>query len=44
MAVTSFLVVTAGVLLVLVLVYRSISEWQESKARNQEPPGPGCEV
>jgi hypothetical protein len=44
MAVTSFLVVTAGMALVMVLVYRSLGEWQESRARNEEPPGPGCEV
>ena len=44
MAVTSFLVVTAGMFLVLVLVYRSLGEWQEARARNQEPPSPGCEV
>jgi hypothetical protein len=44
MAVTSFIVVTAGMALVMVLVYRSLSEWQESRARNEEPPGPGCEV
>jgi cytochrome c-type biogenesis protein CcmH/NrfG len=44
LAVASFLVVTAGMSLVLVLVYRSLGEWQEARARNQEPPGPGCEV
>ena len=40
----SFLVVTAGMMLVLVLVYRSLSEWREAQARGEEPPGPGCEV
>jgi hypothetical protein len=44
MAAGAFLVVTVGMALVLVLVYRSLSEWQEARARNEDPPGPGCEV
>jgi heme/copper-type cytochrome/quinol oxidase subunit 1 len=32
-AVVSFLAVTVGVALILVLVYRSLAEWQESKNR-----------
>lgn len=44
MAVAAFLMVTVGMALVLVLVYRSLSEWQEARARNEDPPGPGCEV
>lgn len=32
-AIASFLLVTAGVALVLVLVYRSIAEWKESSKR-----------
>ncbi len=43
-AITSFVVVTAGTTLVLVLIYRSLAEWREAQARNEEPPGPGCEV
>lgn len=43
-AVASFLAVTIGMVLVLVLVYRSLAEWREAQARGQEPPGPGCEV
>jgi len=31
--VVSFLAVTVGVALILVLVYRSLAEWQESKNR-----------
>ncbi len=34
-AVVSFLAVTVGVTLLLVLVYRSLSEWRE----RQQPPG-----
>ncbi len=33
-AVVSFLVVTVGVTLVLVLVYRSIAEWREGSGRS----------
>jgi hypothetical protein len=43
-AVVSFLVVTIGMVLVLVLVYRSIAEWREAESKGEEPPGPGCEV
>jgi hypothetical protein len=32
-AVVAFLAVTVGVALILVLVYRSLAEWQESKNR-----------
>ncbi|MEX1038508.1 MAG: hypothetical protein WDZ96_06615 [Acidimicrobiia bacterium] len=44
MAAGSFLVVTAGMMLVLVLIYRSLGEWQEARTRNENPPGPGCEI
>ncbi len=44
MAATAFLLVTAGMALVLVLVYRSIAEWRDAQSRNEPPPGPGCEV
>lgn len=37
-AIGSFLAVTAGMALVLVLVYRSLSEWQQSKTPPAEPP------
>ena len=43
-AVASFVIVTAGMMLVLVLVYRSLGEWREARARDEDPPGPGCEV
>lgn len=33
-AVVSFLVVTVGVALILVLVYRSLAEWRESSGRS----------
>ena len=32
-AIGSFIVVTAGVTLILVLVYRSLAEWRESRSR-----------
>jgi hypothetical protein len=32
-ALASFIVVTVGVALILVLVYRSLAEWRESKSR-----------
>ncbi len=40
----AFLAVTMGMAMVLVLVFRSLAEWREAQERNQEPPGPGCEV
>lgn len=40
----SFLLVTIGTGLLLVLVYRSIAEWREAESKNQQPPGPGCET
>lgn len=43
-AVLSFLIVTIGTGLLLVLVYRSIAEWREAEAKNKQPPGPGCET
>lgn len=43
-SITAFVLVTAGMMLVLVLVYRSLAEWREAQQRNVEPPGPGCEV
>lgn len=43
-AVLSFFVVTVGTGLLLVLVYRSIAEWREAEAKNEQPPGPGCET
>ena len=36
-AVVSFLTVTIGVALILVLVYRSLAEWQEKKDSTQPP-------
>jgi hypothetical protein len=33
-----------GMMVVLVLVFRSIAEYREALDRGQEPPGPGCEV
>lgn len=39
-SVTSFTVVTAGMLLVLVLVYRSLGEWRDAQARARELEGP----
>jgi len=44
MAITAFLAVTAGMAMVLVLVYRSIAEWQDARERGADPPEPGCEV
>jgi hypothetical protein len=44
MATLSFLLVTIGTGLLLVLVYRSIAEWREAESKNQQPPGPGCET
>lgn len=43
-AVAAFLLVTIGMAVVLVLVYRSLAEHREAVSRGQEPPGPGCEV
>jgi hypothetical protein len=43
-ATVSFLGVTIGMMVVLVLVYRSLAEYREASAKGQEPPGPGCEV
>ena len=43
-AIGAFLFVTAGMALVLVLVYRSLGEWRDAEARHEKPPGPGCEV
>jgi hypothetical protein len=43
-AITAFVVVTAGMMLVLVLVFRSLAEWREAQERDAEPPGPGCET
>lgn len=33
-----------GMMVVLVLVFRSLAEYREAAERGQEPPGPGCEV
>lgn len=35
---------TAGMAVVLVLVYRSIAEFRTARDRGEEPPGPGCEA
>ncbi len=43
-AVVSLVGVTIGTGLLLVLVYRSIAEWRDAEARNEPPPGPGCET
>ena len=40
----SALVTAIGVLVVAVLVLRSLNEWQQAVRRDEEPPGPGCEV
>ena len=37
-ATISFLVVTLGTVLVLVLVYRSIAEWREAEAESEQTP------
>jgi hypothetical protein len=36
-AIVSFLVVTIGAALVLVLVYRSIAEWREGQQKTRSP-------
>ena len=43
-SVGSFLVVTVGVAVVMVLVFRSLAEHRDATARGEETPGPGCEV
>lgn len=43
-AIVAFLVVTVSMAMVLILVFRSIAEWRDAQSRNEEPPGPGCEV
>lgn len=44
MAIAAFLLVTAGMMLVLALVYRSLAEWREAQERNVKPSGPSREV
>lgn len=41
---TAFIAVTIGMAMVLILVFRSLAEWKDAQARNEDPPGPGCEV
>lgn len=43
-SVVSFLAVTFGLAVVLVLVYRSLAEYREASLRGEQPPGPGCET
>ena len=43
-AIMSFLLVTMGTGLLLVLVYRSIAEWREAESQNQQTPDPGGET
>ena len=40
----SGVIAAIGMMVVLVLVYRSIAEYREAQSRGMEPPGPGCEV
>lgn len=40
----SFIAVTLGTGLLLILVYRSIAEWREAEEKNVNPQGPGCET
>jgi hypothetical protein len=44
MALLAFLAVTIGMAMVLVLVFKSLAEWREAQSRNEDPPGPGCEI
>lgn len=44
LAATVFVIATVGMAVVLVLVYRSIAEYRDAQARNEPPPGPGCET
>jgi len=43
-AATGFVVGTVGMAVVVVLVYRSLAEHRDARARGEQPPGPGCEV
>lgn len=43
-AILAFLAVTIGMAMVLVLVFKSLAEWREAQSRNEDPPGPGCEI
>ena len=43
-ALISGLIAVVGMVVVLVLVYRSIAEYRDAQSRGVEPPGPGCEV
>ena len=44
LAVVVFVLATVGMAVVLVLVYRSIAEYHQARAKGEEPPGPGCET
>lgn len=39
-----FVLATIGMAVVLVLVYRSIAEYRDARARGVPPPTPGCET
>ena len=39
-----FVLATVGMVVVLVLVYRSLAEYREAQARGEPPPDPGCET
>lgn len=43
-AFVSGLMAAIGMMVVLVLVYRSIAEYRNAQSRGQPPPGPGCEA
>lgn len=43
-ALVAFLLVTIGMAVVLVLVFRSLAEHRQALTRGEDPPGPGCEV
>ena len=43
-SIVTFLAATIGMAVVVVLVFRSLAEYDEARSRGQEPPGPGCEV
>jgi hypothetical protein len=44
LAAVVFVAATIGMTVVLVLVYRSIAEYRDARAKGTEPPGPGCET
>lgn len=44
LAAAAFVLATVGMAVVLVLVYRSLAEYQEARSRGEDPPSPGCET